>query len=213
MGIEETIKYIVNKWNLNLETEMPVRIPNTERYASLTGLFKELGFKEGAEIGVAEGTFSKAICIGNPGVKLHCIDPWEKYKGYNDFKETYFEPAEKTAREKLAPYNCDIIKKYSQDALKDFADKSLDFVYIDANHDVRHVIDDIDDWSKKIRPGGIISGHDYAESNRMWRYLQVVPALTAYTWAWRIKPWFVLGRDERIEGEVRQRYRSWFFIL
>lgn len=228
MNKEETLKYIADKWDLNLNNwdttkgartdayfgeYSPVRIPNTERFGSLPELFRELGFKEGAEIGTAEGTYAKAICEGVPGVKLHCVDSWEKYEGYNDFRETYYEPAERKTREKLAPYNCNIIKKYSLDAANDFEKESLDFVYIDANHDVRHVIEDIDEWKKKVRPGGIVSGHDWAESRRMWRYLQVVPALHAYTWAWRIKPWFVLGRDDRIPGEQRQRYRSWFFVV
>jgi predicted O-methyltransferase YrrM len=179
----------------------------------LVHLYKELGYKEGAEVGTAEGRFAKAVCEANPGVKLHCIDPWEKYEGYNDFRETYYEPAEEKARKQLAPFDVNIIKKYSLDGAKDFEDKSLDFVYIDANHDVRHVIEDIDTWMPKVRPGGMISGHDWSESNRMWRYLQVLPAVHAYVWSWKIKPYFILGRDDRIEGEYRERYRSWFWIV
>lgn len=213
MDREQAIKYIVDKYKLDLNQEMPIRIPNTERYDDLTGLYNELGYHEGAEIGVAAGTFSNYICKNNPGVKLHCIDPWEKYPGYNDFRKSYFEPAEKETRETLAKYNCNIIKKYSLDAVKDFKDGQLDFVYIDANHDVRHVIDDIDEWSKKIRPGGMISGHDWAISMHAWKQLQVVHALDAWTKAWHISPWFVLGRDERVKGEKRQSHRSWFYFI
>ena len=99
------------------------------------------------------------------------------------------------------------------DAVKDFPDRSLDFVYIDANHDVRHVIEDIEEWSKKIKKGGIISGHDYFVSLRRRSRAHVVYALQAYTIAWKINPWFVLGREERLPGEKRDSSRSWFFVI
>ena len=47
------------------------------------------------------------------------------------------------------------------DAVKDFADKSLDFVFIDGHHGYDYIKEDIREWSKKVRKGGIVSGHDY----------------------------------------------------
>lgn len=41
-------------------------------------------------------------------------------------------------------------------------DESLDFVYIDAAHDEKSVTTDIDAWYPKVRKGGLVSGHDYA---------------------------------------------------
>ena len=43
-------------------------------------------------------------------------------------------------------------------------DKSIDFVYIDADHEYESVRKDIAAWHPKIRRGGIISGHDYSSS-------------------------------------------------
>jgi hypothetical protein len=43
----------------------------------------------------------------------------------------------------------------------DFDDESLDFVYIDANHRPDFVREDIREWTKKVKKGGIVSGHDY----------------------------------------------------
>ena len=215
MDTKNTLDYIVKRFKLDLsrQTSMPIMIPNTDRI-SLARLFRRLGFKEGAEIGVQEGAYSRVICEKNPGIKLHCIDSWEKYPGYIDFVTRAKFPAfEKKAREVLAPYNCNLIKKYSMDAVKDFPDRSLDFVYIDANHDVRHVIEDIEEWSKKIKKGGIISGHDYFVSLRRRSRAHVVYALQAYTIAWKINPWFVLGREERLPGEKRDSSRSWFFVI
>ena len=53
------------------------------------------------------------------------------------------------------------IRKTSVEAAKDFADESLDAVYIDAEHDEENVRADIRAWRPKIKRGGILSGHDW----------------------------------------------------
>ena len=40
-------------------------------------------------------------------------------------------------------------------------DKSLDFVFIDADHSYSGCLADIKAWTPKVRPGGMVSGHDY----------------------------------------------------
>ena len=66
------------------------------------------------------------------------------------------------AKKSLRPFDAQIIKKTSmQAAAEDVPKWSLDFVYIDANHDFNHVMQDIIIWSDRVRPGGIVSGHDY----------------------------------------------------
>ena len=39
----------------------------------------------------------------------------------------------------------------------------MDFVYIDARHDYESVLEDLDAWCPKMKPGGIIAGHDYVD--------------------------------------------------
>jgi hypothetical protein len=53
----------------------------------------------------------------------------------------------------------------SIDALEDIPDESLDFIYIDGNHALPYVIQDIYEWNRKVRKGGCISGHDYFNAN------------------------------------------------
>ncbi|HBC44848.1 TPA: hypothetical protein DCZ81_01650 [Candidatus Collierbacteria bacterium] len=125
----------------------------------LAELFHELGFKIGAEIGVLGGDYSAFMCQTNPDLKLFCIDSWGT--GEHKKREYHLRKYEE-AKVKLAPYNTTIIYKLSMDAVKDFADRSLDFVYIDANHEPQFVEEDIREWSKKVKVGGIVSGHDYA---------------------------------------------------
>lgn len=42
-----------------------------------------------------------------------------------------------------------------------FNDRSLDFVFIDAEHTYEAVAADIRAWLPKVKPGGFIAGHDY----------------------------------------------------
>ncbi len=43
-----------------------------------------------------------------------------------------------------------------------YGDRSLDWVYIDADHHYEPVCRDIDAWLPKVKPGGVIAGHDYS---------------------------------------------------
>ena len=103
------------------------------------------------------------------------------------------------------------------EAVKDFKDNSIDFVYIDGNHTYDYVTQDITEWSKKVRKGGIVSGHDYGwwyHSQKMLKRTdgRVDLAVKTYTHTNNIHPWFVLGRRKMIKGETRDSHRSWFFV-
>ena len=43
----------------------------------------------------------------------------------------------------------------------DFEDNSIDAIYIDGNHSYEAVIEDIKNWSPKVKQGGLIIGDDY----------------------------------------------------
>jgi predicted O-methyltransferase YrrM len=47
-----------------------------------------------------------------------------------------------------------------------FEDESVDFVYIDACHEYAKVRLDILAWIPKVKPGGVVAGHDYNASHR-----------------------------------------------
>lgn len=124
--------------------------------------FASLGLKTGAEVGVFAGHYSEILCKTIPGLKLYCIDGWAAYEGYRDRQgEAFFREAYDQAIVRLAPYDTEIVRKFSMDAVRDFEDESLDFVYIDGNHGYEYVKQDIEAWSKKVRPGGIVAGDDY----------------------------------------------------
>ena len=208
----DTNKEIFKKYGLTMDehTRMPIEIPNIRR-SDLPSLFEELGFNVGAEIGVLRGEFSEMLCQGNPNLKLHCVDPWELYEGYDDYGTRDLENYREEAIKRLAQYDCGIIQKYSLDALSDFEDNSLDFVYLDANHSFQSVINDVCGWLKKVRRGGIISGHDYRRYVDLDVHQHVVEAISGYTYAYKIRPWFVIGEKKAVRGN-RDKERSWMWV-
>ena len=106
--------------------------------------------------------------------------------------------------------NCKIIRKTSMEATKEFKDKSIDFVYIDGNHTFKYVAEDICEWSKKVKSGGIIAGHDYIYANPKSFHVRYV--VDAYVESHAIKNYWVIGKKEKLPGEKRDQWRSWFWI-
>lgn len=195
----------------DLNGKNPVQIPNCGR-DDLARWFYELGFTDGVEIGVKAGVYSEVLCKANPDLHLRSVDPWLVRAEYYDTRgQKVFDSYEKKAREVLAPYNCTVMKMKSCDAVQKFDRASLDFVYIDGHHNLYNVIHDIHKWSTKVRPGGIIAGHDYVRYKN--QAMHIVQAVLAYTDSYRIDPWFLLGlkRSSR-DGEIRDRHRSFCWV-
>jgi|SRR3989344_1329757 len=191
----------------------PFEIPDASR-DDLPKFFIEMGFKEGAEIGVDKGEFTEKFA--QAGLKIHGVDSWAWSKDYdNSRSQEHYDNIYEQAKSRLAPYsNATIFRKTSMEAVEDFKDESLDFVYIDGNHKLKFVIEDIVGWSKKIKSGGVIAGHDYVQFKPRAEtgICHVIPAVNAYTRAYEIDNWYVIGRKEAPAGETRDRWRSWMFI-
>ena len=193
----------------------PAEIPDCSR-EDLPKFFKEMGYKVGAEIGVFKGNFTKLLC--KAGLRMYGIDPWASMDDYSPGDSGFQEREDyifNKATNNLASYHdCTIIRKTSMEALKDFEDESLDFVYIDGNHNFKHVAQDLFEWSKKVRKGGALAGHDYFYSPVFdhWCVCQVAYVVDAYTRAFRIDQWYLLGRKSALPGEKRDPHRSWMWI-
>ena len=166
----------------------PIRIPKFKR-SGIPQLCARLGHTKGAEVGVRQGVFSEAICKVIPNVELSCIDLWGAYYHFDGQNgNTHYEQA----KSRLAQYNAVLIMKKSIEASLDFEDESLDFVYIDADHRFDYVMEDIITWSRKVKIGGIISGHDYYR----FRNGGVVQAVDLYTHMHNIDTWFITDEKE-----------------
>lgn len=125
--------------------------------------FRDLGFKKGAEIGVCTGRYSRILLETIPDLQLLGVDPYRPYAGYTDFRRvgTHNKNLE-LAREATGGFpGYSLMLAFGHEAAQWIPDGSLDFVFIDGNHQYPDVKQDIEDWAPKVRVGGIVSGHDY----------------------------------------------------
>jgi len=189
-----------------------IEIPDCTR-SDLPQFFADMGYKVGVEIGVENGYFSEELL--KVGLKLYSVDPWIhcphwRYQRTQHQMDKIYDNAVK----RLSKYeNSTIIRKYSMDAVLDFAPQSLDFVYIDGNHEFRYVAEDIYEWEKKVRIGGIVSGHDYFTTAGPKEICTVPAIVHAYVGWFKIDTWYVLGRKRKHSPEEkREQCRSWFWI-
>jgi hypothetical protein len=148
----------------------------------LAKYFAPWGLKNGAEIGVARGTFTRHLFDYIPGLQMIGVDPWERMHGSE----------EATADQKLRGRAWVKMKMKSEEAAPQIADESLDFVYIDGDHSFDAVMLDLILWSRKVRKGGLVGGHDYYR----FRSAGVVPAVDCYTREHNIHKWFIT--DEKL---------------
>jgi len=157
---------------------------------------------EAVEIGTHKADLAVAILSKWHGT-LHCVDPWAQLPEYAWAQLP--EYADKTitlrnrdidyqtAMTRLAPFmdHCRIHRAKSEDVVGQFTDASLDFVYIDGNHKSPWVDQDLELWWPKVKPGGILAGHDYI--NAAWP--DVLKAVDAFvskrhlSLSYRPEPW------------------------
>lgn len=166
----------------------------------LAKLFGELGYKKGVEVGVASGKFSEILCQSIPGLKLICVDPWGPLwnspitQKRNDINYQW-------AQKRLKGYKADLWKMPSMEAVEQFMEhNTLDFVYIDGLHDFDSAMRDIIEWTKRVKPGGIVSGHDYIFDCA--KEFGVLNAVNNYTYAHNITEWWI----------TKDHPNSWFFV-
>jgi len=132
-------------------------------------LMSELNYTSAIEVGVNRGQFSRTILSKWSGT-LYMCDPWTHIDGYIDianvtnkeFEEIYNEAIKNVSE---FAERAKIIRDFSHSASELFEDQSLDLVYIDADHSYSGCYSDIKAWFPKVKPGGLICGHDYLDAN------------------------------------------------
>lgn len=183
---------------------MNTKILNITRRVGLIDMFKQKGFKVGVEVGTDEGGYAKDICTRFPEVILYTIDPWLPYNEGNEVKDAEkIEQIYQKAVQNLQPFTkCQIIRKTSMEAIKIFYPNTIDFVFIDGNHEYPFVYQDIVEWTKIVKPGGIVAGHDYKEDPN--RKYGVIEAVNKYVEENNIDPLYILRKGTYVD--------CWMFI-
>lgn len=129
-------------------------------------LFTRLGYQgEGVEVGVWTGEFSAMLRGSWRSGRIHLVDRWAYVPGYRDALNTSQETQDALYDEVCARFAADpsvmVHRADSTDSASTFADCSLDWVYIDADHSYEAVAADLRAWWPKVKVGGLIGGHDF----------------------------------------------------
>lgn len=211
----DALTFIKTKFDLDLsQRRQPIEIPNTNR-GTLARLFYLLGFSKGAEVGVERAKYSEVLLRENILLQLTCVDAWQAYRGYRDHVDQQkLNRFYDEAQQRLEPWKnrVTVVRAFSVDAAAQVPDRSLDFVYLDAAHDFASVAADLRAWAPKVKVGGIVAGHDYIKA-KLPSLMHVPQVIHGWTDAYEIAPWFVLGRQAKVEGELRDDGRSWFYVV
>jgi len=119
------------------------------------------------EIGTFYGAnvFSVAQTYGlHNDTKLYCIDPWEDYNEYPEYKNeqpTIYNAFLKNV-ENFDENNKIIVKRgYSNLEIPKFDDNFFDIIYIDGNHEPEFVLEDAVLSFRKLKKNGIMIFDDY----------------------------------------------------
>lgn len=131
----------------------------------------------GVEIGVHRGDFSQAILDIVKPTHLHLIDPW-KHEPSPTYERAWYGGRAEHGQEEMDERYAGVLARFdgeigagrvtvhrgqSDDGLRALADESLDWVYIDGNHLYEYVAQDLQLSLAKVKPGGLVTGDDYAE--------------------------------------------------
>jgi hypothetical protein len=189
----ETLDFILKRYNITLVEGQFLASVGRSRWRDMPALFKDLRFTKGVEVGVDRGRFTATLSAGNPDLFLVGVDAWVTHNDHDEYTTDDTEDAFMEAKRRTEGRNVTFIKTTSMEAVKRFADESLDFVFIDGNHDFEHAVEDIAHWSKKVRKGGLVCGHDYLKNSEL--DFGVIEAVNGWCGANNIKPVF-LWRDK-----------------
>ncbi len=125
---------------------------------------KKLNGKTIVEVGSWKGRSSNALLTGNDKGIVFCLDTWQGSSNIED--DTNWMAKQENILSQFKANTCQFnnlvfIQKDSIVGANDFADQSIDMIFIDANHTYEGVKADILAWLPKVKIGGLITGHDY----------------------------------------------------
>jgi hypothetical protein len=164
----------------------------------------------GVEIGVQRGLFSESLLDSWRGRHLISVDPWraaaeDYHDAANVAQEAHDAFYEETVQ-RLARFGerSSIWRMYGDEGAERIPHHSMDFVYLDARHDYDSVISDLSVWIEKVRPGGVLCGHDYMDADASDADFGVKAAVGD----------FFAGRSQTVKATLRDLpWRSWYVLL
>jgi hypothetical protein len=159
---------VTRSMKVKLYSDLPVRLFEDKHLAHLVSLKDRSTLLEHlpkngtvAEIGVNEGDFSEKILSVCQPSKLILIDVWASKRYHGGL----FEKVKNRFASQMSQGKIEIMRDYSFGAIAACPDAYFDWVYLDTDHMYETTRRELELLRTKMKPGGIIAGHDYAMGN------------------------------------------------
>lgn len=152
----------------------------------------------GVEVGVFRGTLSRYL-LRNGVARLFMVDNWlssenqpQHYKDTRDYcsrlSRDEAEANRRLALEVALHSNgrAKVLQISSVKAAALINDRSMDFVFLDGDHSYEGVKADLAAWVPKVKVGGWICGHDYANALPQFDFSGVDKAVNEWASLWGV---------------------------
>lgn len=129
------------------------------------GIFVEVG----AWFGRSTAYLAQTIIDSRKSINFYVVDTWRGSVNERGLLQTAAEYGGSVYQKFLENMEAAGVlgvitpmEMLSVDAAAEFEDNSISMVFLDAEHTYEAVRTDILAWQPKVRPGGILAGHDYS---------------------------------------------------
>jgi predicted O-methyltransferase YrrM len=130
-----------------------------ENYSNRPIKYLEIGTFYGANALSFADTYGS-----HPDSLVYCVDPWEDYDEYPEYKgmqSSIFEAFVKNVAASPSREKVVIFRGLSHSIVPTFPDESFDIIYIDGNHEPEYVLEDAVLSFRKLKKQGILIFDDY----------------------------------------------------
>lgn len=141
--------------------EQDYSIGLTAHYKPFAQLVKERNYKTVIEVGTAYAGNAFHLLSNTDIMLMACIDPYLYYPAMPGFTcQEEYDILYEYAKKRLSTFHgVSIIRKDSKEACKILTDR--DIIFLDGSHEYEDVKWELENYSKLVKPGGCLSGHDY----------------------------------------------------
>lgn len=148
-------------------------------------ILHEEGKKKAIELGVREGDFAfQTVSAWKTCENYHLVDLWQHQEHYMpttgdaEHNQNMNDAFAKMNKAKEAGHikSFTFCRNYTNNCHQLIENESVDFIYVDARHDYKGTLEDLQFWWPKLKYGGIMGGHDYMTqddvdmANKGWKW-------------------------------------------
>jgi predicted O-methyltransferase YrrM len=163
IGCNDDGQYYVNEESINFWISFPPHNVSLKGFIDFIQFLTSKKIENLIEVGSFQGESTTLFAHYLPESKIYSVDPFlSNYDDSDLASNSKMDDVECNFDRRISLFeNIIKMKLASENASQKFDEKSVDVVYIDANHIHEEVVNDITFWLPKIKTGGYISGHDF----------------------------------------------------